>query len=230
VYFQVGHEFVVGNAIFMSDNNYTNNLLKMGRSITGDKQPNLVVSEYTGGGHCCFTFNVFQIGDTFKLLDSVDTRNGSVSDFKDVRGDGNVELVMYDWTFEYWNACFVESSAPMVILHYQNNKYRPDLELMRKPAPTQKELLQLVNDMKPLFASKKMRDDSNNNLKVPPQLWGKMLDLIYSGNMASAWKLWDLSWPAKHPNKAEFLKEFTKQLQTSPYYKDINQSSFQLGR
>jgi hypothetical protein len=138
-----------------------------------------VVWSWSGGAHCCYAFDIFQIGDTFKFIDHLETRNAIESDFKDLRGAGNLVLVTYDWTFEYWNASFAESHAPKVILHYQNNKYRPDLELMRKPAPTEKELQHMVKDMKPLFASKAMRDDPNNNLKVPPQLWGKMLDLIY---------------------------------------------------
>ena len=45
----------------------------------------------------------------------------------------------------------------------------------------------------------------------------------YAGNKASAWRLCDLSWPAKHPGKAIFLKEFKKQLATSQYYKAIKQ-------
>jgi len=227
VYFKKGVKFQVGNIIFGGDK-YTNNLIQMGRNITGDNEPNLVVSEWSGGAHCCFTFYVFQIGSKFKLLDSVDTRNGSDSDFKDLRGEGKLELVMYDWTFEYWNASFVESPAPMVILQYRNNKYRPDLELIHKPAPTDQELQNMANEVKAKFAAA-VKSNADVKWTAPPELWGKMLDLIYSGNMASAWKLWDLSWPANHLGKKLFLKDFTEQLQTSPYYLDINQKGFQKG-
>jgi len=85
----------------------------------------------------------------------------------------------------------------------------------------------MAGELKPLFATKDTREDPNNNLYVPPRLWGKMLDLIYSGNMDSAWKLCELSWPADSPSKAMFLKEFKKRLMTSQYYNDINQASFQ---
>ena len=68
---------------------------------------------------------------------------------------------------------------------------------------------------------------ADNKWAAPNDLFSEMLDLIYSGNMESAWKLCNLSWPVKHPGKANFLKEFINQLQTSPYYNDINQASFQ---
>jgi hypothetical protein len=54
-------------------------------------------------------------------------------------------------------------------------------------------------------------------------MWGEMLDLIYSGNMKSAWRLCDLSWPTNYPGKAVFLKEFKKQLGTFKYYGAIKE-------
>lgn len=65
------------------------------------------------------------------------------------------------------------------------------------------------------------KDMPDSKWAAPFEMWGEMLDLIYSGNMDSAWKLCDLSWPVKHPGKAIFLREFKKELATSPYYKAI---------
>ena len=224
IYFQTGNEFEIGNS---GNGDITNRLIEIGHSITSDKTPNLVIKDWSGGAHCCYRFFIFQIGATFKFIDSIDLQDGVDSDFKDLRRDGNLELVIQDWTFRYWNAGFSDSFAPEVILRYWSGKYRPDLELMKKPAPTQQELEKMVGEIKPLFGSKEMRDDLNNKLQVPPLLWGRMLELIYTGNMSAAWRLCDLSWPANHPGKSIFLKEFTKQLQTSQYYKEINQASFQ---
>jgi hypothetical protein len=225
VYFQKGFKFKVGNP---GSEDTTNKLIEMGRSITSEKQPNLVVWQWSGGAHCCYAFDIFQIGDTFKFIDHLETRDGVDSDFKDLRGDGNLELIMYDWTFEYWHTSFVFSPAPTVILRYLDHKYRPDLELMHKPAPTEQHLQRMAKELKSKFAdAAKFIDD--DKWSAPPSLWGKMLDLIYSGNMDSAWKLWNLSWPTNHPNKELFLKDFIEELQTSPYYKDINQPGFQKG-
>jgi hypothetical protein len=225
VYFQKGFKFEVGNP---GNGDITNKLIEMGRSITSEKQPNLVVWQWTGGAHCCYAFDIFQIGDTFKLIDHLETGHGIDSDFKDLRGDGNLELVTYDWAFAYWHTTFVDSPAPTVILRYRNHKYRPDLELMHKPAPTEHQLQRMAEELKSKFAhAGKFIDD--DKWAAPPSLWGKMLDLIYSGNMDSARKLWNLSWPKNHPNKKLFWRDFIKELQDSPYYKDINEPGFQKG-
>jgi len=109
---------------------------------------------------------------------------------------------------------------------------------MKKPAPSEKELQRMGKELKAKFGGvyiayrpAPLPDDNtryaDNKWAAPTEMWQKMLDLIYSGNMASAWKLCELSWPAKHPGKAAFLKEFTAQLMTSPFYNDINRADFQ---
>ena len=223
VYFQNGFKFEVGGVHL--DNN-TNNLIRMGRSITSEKQPDLVVAEWSGGAHCCYTYSIFQISDTFRLIDQIEARNDDEPEFKDFSRDGNLAFVMQDWTFEYWHTSFVYSHAPTVILQYQNGKYRPDLGKMKKPAPSNQKLGEWAKMLGSEFpAAVKFQDDEK--WTAPPKLWGKMLDLIYNGNMASAWKLCDLSWPSNHVGKEVFLREFIAQLQTSPYYKEISQASFQ---
>jgi len=47
--------------------NYTEKVVvPMGKDITGDSKPNLVVVEWSGGGHCCVTYYVFEIGQDNK--------------------------------------------------------------------------------------------------------------------------------------------------------------------
>jgi hypothetical protein len=40
----------------------------MGNDITGDGEPDLVVSEYTGGAHCCFIVYIFEVGPHFRKV------------------------------------------------------------------------------------------------------------------------------------------------------------------
>ena len=57
--------------------------------------------------------------------------------------------------------------------------------------------------------------------KIPPALWREMLNLIYTGNMGQAWKLFDLAWPEGLSGKPEFLEDFKTQLMTSPFWEQI---------
>jgi hypothetical protein len=44
----------------------------MGRDITGDGKPNLVVEQWTGGVHCCTFFYVFEIADQLRYIATLD--------------------------------------------------------------------------------------------------------------------------------------------------------------
>lgn len=200
----------------------TNLPVPMGRSINGDHRPNLVVEEWTGGAHCCSVFHVFEIGSRFRRVATIDALDTEDAAFRDLRGDGTLQLVMRDWTFAYWNASFADSTAPEVILRYRDSQYGLDTELMRKPAPTRAELVAQAASLNSQFKFKTSKQPRGRDLwEAPPELWGAMLDLIYAGNPGSAWQLCDYAWPADGAGKAAFLSEFKAQLMASPYYQDL---------
>ena len=51
-------------------------LVKMGMDMTGDGQPDLVISEWSGYANCCLTLHIFEIGPTFKKLGTIDAEFG----------------------------------------------------------------------------------------------------------------------------------------------------------
>jgi hypothetical protein len=219
VYFQKGMIFKVGS----SDNDVeiNTNAPKMGQCIVGDKEPDLVITEINGGNNPLCNYYIFQISKTFKFIAQI--KDAGDGEFKDLRGNGDLDLISFDWTFKYWNCGGAESPEPTVIYRYQDHKYRLDLEKMKKPAPTKQGLEDMAAGFKAQFANIQTDMFIDKKWSAPYEMWGKMLDLIYSGNMDLAWKLCDLSWPEKHPGKALFLKEFKEELATSEYYKDIIQ-------
>jgi hypothetical protein len=129
--------------------------------------------------------------------------------------DPALELPMHDWAFAYWNACFAASPAPEVIFKYSGGQYKVALNLMRKLPRRQAELIETAAKIKSLPEWKDPRQ------KFPPALWCEMLNLIYTGNMAQAWKLFDFAWPEGMAGKQEFLEEFKAQLKKSLYWEQI---------
>jgi hypothetical protein len=147
----------------------TSVLSRMGRNITGDGQPDLVVAEWTGGAHCCSVFRVFEIGQRFRLLDTINAADTEEPAFRDLRGDGALELVMNDHTFAYWNACFAASPAPEVLLRYRDSRYGLDLDFMRKPVPTTTELTAQADELRSEFEPDGYID-GNDQWRAPPAL------------------------------------------------------------
>ncbi|MEI8206402.1 MAG: hypothetical protein WCG03_05945 [Kiritimatiellales bacterium] len=212
VYAMDGHRFEVGTRFGVEE---IENTAPIGTDITGDGQPNLVISEYTGGAHCCHDLHIFEIGRNFRHIQTIELEH-SGADFKNLDDDSALELPIDDWTFAYWNAAFAESPAPEVILKYSEGQYRMAPKLMKKLPRRQAELIETAAKIK-LMPDWTVPDPT----RVPPDLWREMLDLIYTGNMAQAWKLFDFAWPEGMSGKEKFFEELKAQLATSPYWEQI---------
>jgi len=185
--------------------------IAIGRDITGKGVPNLVISYWSGGAHCCYTAHVFEIGGRFRKIASLNAENGPL-DFEDLDGDGALEFVFRDWTFAYWRTSFNYSPAPRVVLRFQNGAYRMAPDFMRKPPAS--------NDLLKEKAQEVLKGDWTNE-RVPPELWRYMVELIYSGNAKQAWAFFDMAWRPGAPGKATFLKDFRSQLAKSPYWSEV---------
>ncbi len=202
-----GFKFRIGS---IYEERKTNSLITMGADITGDGIPNLVISEWTGGGHCCYFFHVFELGEDFRHIQTIDAGHSDLADFRDVNGDRALEFPLFDWTFAYWRTSFAGSPAPRVILKYNGEYFAPSADLMRQPGLTVEELVETARSFK----------SSEEWASEPPpvELWSTMLNLIYTGNMEQAWTLFDLTWPEGVDGKDQFREEFKLRLARSPYW------------
>jgi hypothetical protein len=198
-------------------------LVKMGADITGDGQPTLVVSEWTGGANCCLKFHVFEIGSTFRKIGVIDARFGDQPPHfahldKTGRSRG-LQIMISDWTFVNWHSDFADSPAPKVILRYSDGVYRVSPDLMRAPMPAAKDLETKASEVRSFPASAK--GGAWPNASVAPELWATMLELIYSGHDAEALKFLDTAWPPKVSGKDAFARDFRAQLAKSPYWSAV---------
>ncbi len=182
----------------------------VGSDITARGVPMLVVSEWTGGAHCCYRFHLFEVGTQFRFLQTMDAGHGDQSRFENLDQDPALEFQMNDWTFAHWRTSFAQSPAPRVILKFSEGQYRLCPDLMRKVRPTETALRQKAAEL----ASS---DAWNAGGQPPVELWVEMLDLIYAGNPRDAWELLRMSWPANNANRADFEHEFRAQLARSPF-------------
>ena len=100
-----------------------------------------------------------------------------------------------------------------MILRYEPGGYKVAADLMRKPDPPASEFKEMVRKGRHL----KLGSDG----WPASEFWGTMLDLIYSGRAALAWKYCDLAWPGTAKTKDQFLTEFRQQLAQSRYWPAI---------
>jgi len=189
--------------------------LGVGDDITGDGNPNLVVSIFTGGPHCCMIENIlsFQPDGSIEVIGTVDARDGGW--FEDVDGDGSYEYVMKDLSLSYGTFGFNTKAVnyPIVILSFNGSRYVLAGEMMRMPAPTPAERQQLITRIR--------SGEWHSYMWGKCQLWSDMLHLIYTGNEKVAFQLFDEAWPPGIEGREESLARFMKALKQSPYRAEI---------
>jgi hypothetical protein len=220
-----GEKFFIGT---MYKDDPDASLVKMGMDITGDGQPDLVISEWLGGANCCLIFHIFEIGPTFKKLGAIDAQFGDSGPHflhpdKNSRSTGLV-IQIHDWTFANWNTDFADSPAPKVMLQFSGGAYRMAPDLMRAPEPAGSDLAARASAVKNDAGSAK--GGSWPKADVSPQLWETMLDLIYSGHADAAWKFLDDAWPPKIQGKDKFAQDFRAHLVKSPYWPAVKAMNF----
>lgn len=217
-----GEKFFIGT---MYDNDPDAPIVKMGMDITGTGQPDLVVSEWSGGENCCLTLHIFEIGSTFRKVGSIPAMYGDngphfVRLNKGPKAAG-LQVQISDWTFANWHSDFADSPAPKVILQFNNSDgtYRVSPDLMRSPLPVASDLDARIAQIR------KVKNASGGKAwpaaDVSPTLWGTMLDLIYSGHAGDAWNFLDKAWPPNIGSKDAFARDFRAQVAKSPYWSAI---------
>jgi hypothetical protein len=178
---------------------------------TGDGKPDFVLQSYSGGAHCCYYTLVLEREPELAVLAEFDGAN-TPAILENLDADPALEVRLLDWTFAYWKTSYAESPAPEVILDLQDGAYLGSTELMRRPPPAKAALDAEI---------KAMRAGVLAQRKPTPQLWGRMLEYIYSGNAETAFKLLDGAWPEGLSGKASFVLQFGAQLSFSPYWDTI---------
>jgi len=86
-----------------------------------------LVSEWSGGAHCCYTFHVFQLGDSFKALPAIPLLDADESAFvrrPDVKG---LVLATADYSASPISYGLRRFSGRPGILSFRDGKFEPDM-------------------------------------------------------------------------------------------------------
>jgi hypothetical protein len=188
-----------------------------GQDITGNRVPDLVITSWNGGAHCCHFLTIFEMTNQgLKKLISID--GGSYYfKIKDLDGDKIPEIEFMDWPIDYLFNSFADSAQGRVVLKFKQGKYQVAKNLMLKKRPNDKNLNYLKTEIKKSF--KGMGD------RIPYQLLKIMMDLSYSGYKELALKIADETWPHDRSDLIKFKNEFSQALRDSIYWREFDRRS-----
>jgi len=188
-------------------------------NITGNGIPDLVVAEWSGGAHCCMTYYVFELGEVFHQVATIEAEHGDAS-FDDLDGNNIPVVQMRDWHYAYELTSFAGSPAPAIILRYTDGKYEIASDLMFTDALTDEEFTGLVHNVQEAY---KKSETEGDEIKSPgvwgsdASLWDSMLDLAYKGHLEQAMQLFDECWQTGWEDKDKALDQFWNLVGSSQY-------------
>lgn len=143
----------------------------VGANITGDTTPQLVVTGWSGGTHCCYTIHIVDLGPAPQVIQKIDAGHSDVDLFTQLDEDPALEISLPDWTYAYWPYNFASSPVPRVILHWDGRQYSPAAKLMRNAAP----LSQLRDRRQPQTPQETIA-----------AIFQDALDMIYAGRLVES--------------------------------------------
>jgi hypothetical protein len=183
--------------------------LGMGEDITGDGTPDLAIVGFSGGAHCCETLHVIELGPTLRTIAQIDLANGGA--LIPTQTPGVAELFTADWTFTYWNTSYVASPKPRVALRWRDGKFRLyETGAQRTPRLDEAALQALALDYRTTPVT-----------GLDARVWSTALDLIYAGHYDRGIAFIREAWNPDSGDVEKFLAEFTKTLESSPYWPEI---------
>jgi hypothetical protein len=186
-------------------------LVPNGSDLTGNGRPDMMVTSWSGGAHCCFTHYIFELEPKLRLIATLNDGDTDFGHFEDLDLTGKYFYVT-DEIWSYWPASFAGSVSHKVILKWDKNRFRLDLERMKYRAPTPEQWKSALKDVD---------DASDDRASLGVTLWDTVLDLIYTGHSELAWKfLMEVNPNALKGNNPS-LDDFCSMLKNSEYWPDL---------
>jgi len=208
-----GYSYAIGYAL-QEDQSPDSVKLKAGDDLTGEGIPDLLITEWSGGAHCCYTFHLFQLGSEFRKIQSLPLLDADESAFVRRPGVNGLVLASSDYSaFAYFPSDFAGSPAGRVFLSYQQGRFRLSTALMHATAPKPGE----IGECAALF--KKSRDWKTAQ---PIGMWYYATDLIYTGHETDALRFLKESWSGSAADRDKYLGEYQRRLRKSVYYPELS--------
>ena len=193
--------------------------------ITGDKIPDLVITEYTGGASCCWGFNLFRLGERFKYVQWLDNGKAEVSRFSFPKENGAIAVI--DSTYAYWEGPGYDGPSLFYAQTPVGDHFEVELESLTGRPFSKADFANALAEIK-----KEMSYDST----LPnSELRRHVIELATSGHLIHALDIAKAVWPlaentlttfdlflaaiANAPYESRFFREyvFTKFVELDPY-------------
>lgn len=181
-----------------------------GADVNADGVPDLVLTGWSGGAHCCFVTWVFSLGEEFEVLAEIVGEHEEAG-IRQADDDPALEFAVRDWALAYWPFGFAGSPTVEVILDWQDQALHPS-------APLTTAAVELPADLDAL-ARQFAADPSWTDRAYDPicGLFATALKLVYVGEPDRAAAFIADAWGGDRAALARLTLEFGRRLGGSRY-------------
>ena len=183
-----------------------------GDDFNSDGILEVLLTQYSGGAHCCYTVTVVEMSQPARIVAVIDAGNGMTAE---KLPSGEILLNIPDQSFDYWRAPHAGSPFPDVWYRLKNHRLEVAIDKMLAAEPP-------LDDVSFGPRAAFIRTITTTDPRaLNADLWSPMLDYLYSGREAECWRFFDACWPDDAPGKEEFKADFLGVLQGSPRWRDF---------
>ncbi len=162
-----------------------------------DGAEDLLIQNFSGGAHCCYSYQLFSLGKTLKNLGSIRLLDcGEHLTLEDLNQDGALEILACNPSFTYLPKIpYAESPFPPMVFKIEQDRW------VNQDAQHPKVFYSDIEERKKELAANS--DNRSDLLQI-------VLDYLITGHEVEAWKTFDL---LNLSNKDELRQELLKRIQ-----------------
>jgi hypothetical protein len=192
-------------------------------SFTGGEPKQLVVEQYSGGAHCCYSYWIYELSPSLRLLFNNEKYGTGNQLFPlDLDGDGVSELKQSVMAFDYFHMSHASSVFPQGIFAYEKSagEYRPANRRFSAYA-----LRGVEGDIKELETLKAQGNPDNDDIYSERYFSAVLqvtLKYIYAGKRDEGWAFFNREYKTHEGISREKMRaEINDTLQGEPVYSYI---------
>jgi hypothetical protein len=182
--------------------------------INGDGLPDLVVSAWSGGAHCCYSSGVYSVGEDIRPVLALATGNCGPGEFEDLDGNGTREFVTCDDRFANMYCSFADSPLPRVVYSYDATRGIYAVDTPRFASRYREELANALDEAQTWLSESRGQDAGLDKC----HLLKPVLGLMYSGRLQDGIVL--IRGLYRGIDRDEFERDTTERVRKSPLWVD----------
>lgn len=184
-------------------------------SFTDIASPEILITDFSGGAHCCFAQTLIRLKDGIEKIELPSAKHDT-GQFLDIDHKSPMEFLVSDGSYAYWPDDFATSPFPDTIYQYDKtcDCYQPSLDLTQKINTSDAE--KLSKEIK-----KNILQESVDWDDLKPRMYKLVLISAYSGYWERArtrlLRYWSKS--KTNPTATEIWNDVICRMQTSEFVK-----------